>query len=135
MIILQKVFVLEANAIGMNIAKNQQNSFWIQQKKHSSKHNKKLIVDDQKITDQTHILEYIREFYETLFKKRKQKTAEEIANFLRHLNIPKLPENKSKPCEEDLTEKDLYDSLKIMQIDKSPGNDRLTKEFCETFWN
>ena len=22
-----------------------------------------------------------------------------------------------------------------MQIDKSPGNDRLTKEFCETFWN
>ena len=42
---------------------------------------KKLIVDDKEITDQTHILEYIRELYETLFKKRKQKTAAEIKNF------------------------------------------------------
>ena len=96
---------------------------------------KKLIVDDKEIIDQTHILEYIREFYETLFKKRKQKTAAEIKNFLRQLNIPKLPEDKSKLCEEDLTEKDLYDSLKSMQNDKSPGNDGLTKEFYETFWN
>ena len=59
----------------------------------------------------------------------------EIKSFLRHLNIPKLPEDKSKLCEEDLTEKDLYDSLKIIQNDKSPGNDGLTKEFYETFWN
>ena len=28
---------------------------------------KKLIVDDKEIINQTHILEYIREFYETLF--------------------------------------------------------------------
>ena len=32
---------------------------------------KKLIVDDQEIIDQTHILEYVIEFYETLLKKRK----------------------------------------------------------------
>ena len=30
---------------------------------------KKLIVDDKKNTDQTHILECIRDFYETLLKK------------------------------------------------------------------
>ena len=42
---------------------------------------KKLIVDDKEIIDQTHILEYIREFYETLFKKRKQKAAAEIKIF------------------------------------------------------
>ena len=87
------------------------------------------------IIDQTHILEYIREFHKTLFKKCKQITVAEITNFLRHLNIPKLPEGKSKLCEEDLTEKDLYHSLKSMQNDKSPGNDGLTKEFYETFWN
>ena len=57
------------------------------------------------------------------FKKRKQKTAAEIKNYPRHLNIPKLPEDKSKLCEEDLTEKGLYDSLRSMQNDKSPGND------------
>ena len=76
---------------------------------------KKFIVDDNEIIDQTHILEYLKEFYETFFKKCKQKTAAEIKNFLRHLNIPKLSEDKSKLCEEDLTEEDLYDSLKSMQ--------------------
>ena len=35
----------------------------------------------------------------------KQRGAE-IKSFLRHLNIRKLPEDKSKLCEEDLTEKD-----------------------------
>ena len=84
---------------------------------------KKLILGDKETIDQTHILEYITEFYKTLFKKRKQKTAAEIKKFLRQLNIPKLPEDKSKLCEEDLIEKDLYDSLKSIQNDKSPGND------------
>ena len=66
---------------------------------------KKLIVDDKEMIGQIHILEYIRELYETLFNKRKQKTASEIKIFLRPLNIPELPEDKSKFCEEDLTEK------------------------------
>ena len=39
---------------------------------------KKFIVDDNEIIDQTHILEYLKEFYETFFKKCKQKTAAEI---------------------------------------------------------
>ena len=55
--------------------------------------------------------------------------------FLRHLNIPKLSEDKLKFFEKDLTEKDLYDSLKSMQNYKFPSNDGLTKEFHETFWN
>ena len=119
----------------MRIAKNEQIFFEFRKTTRSSKYNKKLIVDDKEIADQTYTLECIREFYETLFKKRKQKTAAETKSFLRHLNIPKLSEDKSKPCEEDLAEKDLYDSLKSMQNDKSPGNDGLTKEFYETFWN
>ena len=44
---------------------------------------KKLIVDSKEIIYQAHILEYIREFYEALFKKRKQKTGTDIKNFLR----------------------------------------------------
>ena len=59
----------------------------------------------------------------------------EIESFLSHINIPKLSENKAKLSEEDLTRKDLYDSLKILQSDKSPVNDGLTKNFYETFWN
>ena len=68
-------------------------------------------------------------------KNANKKLRQKLKIFLRHLNIPKLSEDKSKLCEEDLTEKDLYDSLKSMQNDKSPDNDGLIKEFYETFWN
>ena len=50
------------------------------------------------------------------------------------VDIPIFSENQVKLCEENLTEKDLYKSLKSMQSDKSPGNDGLTKEFYKTFW-
>ena len=51
----------------------------------------------------------------------------EIENFFHDADIPKLSENQARHCEENLTEKDLYNSLKSMQSDKSPGNDGLTK--------
>ena len=96
---------------------------------------KKVIIDDTEITDQTCILNHIKDFYEALFKKREQKTTAEIKTFLNVIDVPKLSEDQVKLCEEDLTEKDLYKSLRSMQNDKSPGNDGLTKEFYETFWD
>ena len=66
----RKVYILEANATGMNTAKNQQFFFLIQKNSEELKTIKKLTVADKETTDQTHILECIKEFYETLFKKR-----------------------------------------------------------------
>ena len=86
---------------------------------------KSLIVNDNETKDQTHTLECIKEFYRTLFKKHKRKIV--IENFLSHINISKPSEDKAKLCEEDLTKKVLYDSLKSMQNDKFPGIDGLTK--------
>ena len=85
---------------------------------------KKLITDDTEVTDQTCILNHIKDFYEALFKKREQKTTAEIKDFLNVIDVPKLSENQVKLCEED---------LRSMQNDKSPGNNGLTKEFYETF--
>ena len=68
-------------------------------------------------------------------KSKNKKTMAEIKDFLNVIDVPKLSEDQVKLCEEDLTEKDLYKSLRSMQNDKSPGNDGLTKEFYETFWN
>ena len=62
---------------------------------------------------------------ETLFKKRKQKTAAEIESFLSHLNVSNHSEDKSKLSEGDSTEKDLQNCLKSMQKEKYPGNDGL----------
>ena len=58
---------------------------------------------------------------------REQKTKIKMKKFFSDVDIPKLSDNQEKLCEENLTEKDLYNSLKSMQSDKSPGNDRLTK--------
>ena len=57
-----------------------------------------------------------------------------MENFFNDVDIPKLSENQVKLSDEHLTEKDLYNSLKSMQNDKSPDNDGLKKEFYETFW-
>ena len=51
---------------------------------------KKLVIDDKEIKDQTHILEHITEFYETLFKTREQKSAIEMETFFSDVDIPKL---------------------------------------------
>ena len=57
-----------------------------------------------------------------------------MEKFFSDVDIPKLSENQVKLCEENLTEKDLCNSLKSMQSDKSKGNDGLTKEFYKAFW-
>ena len=38
-------------------------------------------------------------------------------------------------CDNDLTKNELFISLKGMQSNKIPGNDGLTEEFYETFWD
>ena len=73
------------------------------------------------------MLNHIKDFYEGLFKKRYQKTTAEIKDFLNVIDVPKLSEDQVKLCEEDLIKKDLYKSLRSMQIYKSPGKDGLTK--------
>ena len=55
------------------------------------------------------------------------KNAIEMEKFFSDIDIPKLSKNQVKLCEEDLTEKDLYNLLKSIQSDKSPGNDELAK--------
>ena len=68
-------------------------------------------------------------------KTREQKTVTESETFFSNVDIPKLPENQPKICEEYLAKKDLYNFLKSMQSDKSPDNDGLKKEIYENFWN
>ena len=73
-----------------------------------------------------HILEYIREFYEILFKKTGTQNCDRNGKFFSEIDIAKLSENQRKLCEEYLTDKDFYNSLKSMQ-NEFPGKDGLTK--------
>ena len=62
------------------------------------------------------------------FKKK------DINPYLSQINIPILTEEQSQTCEGPATESELLNALKSMPNNKSPGNDGLTKEFYETFW-
>ena len=48
--------------------------------------------------------------------------------------FPQLFNEQSLECEKCITEKDLFEALKSVPNDKSPGNDVLTKKLFETFW-
>ena len=71
---MQKALELEANATGMSTAKNQQNFFKNSEKQRGAQNTiKKFIIDDTEVTDQTCILNHIKDFYEALFKNANKK--------------------------------------------------------------
>ena len=48
--------------------------------------------------------------------------------------MPVLTGEQSQTCEGPMLESKLLKALKNISNNKSPGNDGLTKEFYETFW-
>ena len=92
---------------------------------------RKIIVNDQEITNPNIILNEIRNFYESLFKKGDSKRPSQIND---KVQLPKLISlTEINECDDDLSEKELCISLMSMQNNKSPGNDGLTKEFFCNF--
>ena len=52
-----------------------------------------------------------------------------------NISLPVMNNNFFNLCEKDLTKNELLISLKSMQNNKIPGNDKLMKEFHKTFRN
>ena len=63
----KKAYTLEENATGMDKGKNQQNFFFNLEKQRAKHNRKNLLLMVRKLQNQTHILECVKEFYETLF--------------------------------------------------------------------
>ena len=74
-------------------------------------------------------------FYGQLFKKTICNNNSKIVSFLDNISLPVINNDFFNLCENDLTEDELLISLKSTQNNKTPGDDGLTKEFYETFWN
>ena len=70
-----------------------------------------------------------------LFKKTICNANSTIVSFLENISLPVINNDFFNLCENNLTEDELLFTLKSMQNNKIPGNDGLTKEFYETFWN
>ena len=95
----------------------------------------KFIFDKKGINDDVEILNKIESFYETLFKSQSSINVSEFEKFLCAITTTSRNNDPINLCKKNLSETDLYKAMKKMQINKSPGNDRLTKEFYEGFWD
>ena len=96
---------------------------------------RKLFNNNKEINDQKEILAFIQSFYKNLFTENSKTTSFDCTTFLGNLDIPKLKKEQSEKCDGDLSETELLNAIKAMDNNKSPGNDGLSKEFYETFWN
>ena len=87
------------------------------------------------IIDQNKIQNELQLFYRNLFKFNCTKSYDDCKKFLDKIITPVLTSEKANFCEGNLVESELFKSLSSMQDYKSPGKDRLTKEYYEYFWN
>ena len=55
-------------------------------------------------------------------------------NLLESITLPSVINDQKVVCSNDLTDKELFDALKGIPKNSS-GNDGLTEEFYETFWD
>ena len=94
---------------------------------------RKLIVNNQEIMHQNKIRSELLIFYESFFRNTSANTSENCNSFLNEVFVPKLNYKDARICEGVLNELELLKALKSMKTNKSPGNDRLTKESYEKF--
>ena len=92
-------------------------------------------MEEKEITYLEEISQNIKAFYETLFKRNFSKTNVEKQRFLNSRSTKTLSNEQHDLCENKISETDLFYSMKSMKNNKTPGNDGLTKEFYETFWD
>ena len=94
-----------------------------------------IIVNEKEITDEIEINKQISFFYESLFKENLSFSERNLKKYLDNISIPLLSEEKKNSCEGEITEEEILKALKSMKNNKSPGNDGISKEFYQTFWN
>ena len=92
---------------------------------------RKLIVEEIEITSYKEISKSTKAFYKTLFKINFSKTNVKRQQFFNSLSTKTLTNEQNNLLENKI----IVDSMKNMINNKTPGNDILTKEFYETFWD
>ena len=96
---------------------------------------RKLETNGKGIYDQAKINDEIKIFLDKAFKYHKGKSFTNLFNILNSIDLPCLNNEQKDFCEIELEEKELSNALKYIPNNKTPGNDGLSKEFYEAFWN
>ena len=88
---------------------------------------------EKEITDEKEINTELFKFYKMLFEPKINISNALIQEYLNHIEMPKLTKEQSQKCERVITEGELLKALKEMSNNKLPGNNRISKDFHETF--
>ena len=94
-----------------------------------------VIINEGEITDQDKINKQIFSFYQSLFSRQVQVQTGKIDAYLDNIPLPKLTNEQTLSCEGIISEDEVLKSLKSIDNIKSAGNDGLSKEFYECFWD
>ena len=95
-----------------------------------------ILIGNLEVNSQQVINNELYLYYKNLFNEIQHLSEYDINNFVDVVSkFPQLSTEQSPECEKCVTEKELYEALKSMPYDKSPGNDGLTREIFETFWS
>ena len=94
-----------------------------------------LSINQNEITDQDEINKQIFSLYQSLFSRKVQFQTEKIETYLENILLPKLTNEQTLSCESIVSGDEVYKSLKSMENNKPPGNDGLSEEFYECFWD
>ena len=104
-----------------------------------------VIIKQDEITDQVEINKQIFSFYQSLFSRKVQIQTDEIEAYLENIPLPKLTNEQTSNCQGIISEDKIFKSLKSMENDKSPGNEKalqkkhlillITFSYCKYFKN
>ena len=97
----------------------------------------KLMKSDNTLTNDTKeiALEQAKFFFGHLYKTKSQKNTKEIETYLDKVKNVSLSEVEKLLCEGPLTEEECLETLKTFSTNKTLGNDGISFEFYQTFWN
>ena len=110
----------------------------LEKRHYSSKNIRNLVtVDGTRISTDVEILQEAKKFYESLYTSI---TDKELSNeyddiFFSETIEAKLNADQKLSCEGELSTAECFESLKTMEMGKSPGTDGLSAEFYKVFWN
>ena len=86
-----------------------------------------VIINQDEITDQDEINKQIFSFYQSLFSNRQSRCI--------FRPLPKLTSEQTLSYERIVSEDEVFKKSKSIDNNKSPGNDRLSKEFYKCLWD
>ena len=70
-----------------------------------------------------------------MFSRKLSIQTDEVEAYLAKIPLPKMTNEQTSSCAGIISEDEVFKSLKSMENNKLPGNDGLSKEFYECFWD